>query len=66
MLIRIAALGALGYAGYRLWRSGALSGAAGSARVPPPLSVGRQPALAGGPLSGEATLIHPGEDMPRG
>lgn len=66
MLIRIAALGALGYAGYRLWRSGQPSGAAASARVPPPLSVGRQPALAGGPLSGETTLVHPGEDMPRG
>jgi hypothetical protein len=71
MLLRLAALGALGYAGYKyLQKNGGLSSLAGGGT-----SSGNRPAaepdlsdphvaMAGGPLSNDATVVHPGEPLP--
>jgi hypothetical protein len=62
MLLKLAALGAIGYVGYKyLEKNGGLSQLTGpgtSDRSDPHLAV------AGGPLSEGATLVHAGEPMP--
>ena len=61
MLLRLAALGALGYAGYKYYNQnrdevdGALRRLSQRARGEPDV------ALAGGPLSSDATVVHAGE-----
>ncbi len=54
MLIRLGLLGAVGYAGYRLLNQRRSSSGAGSSSLSPEPRV----ELAGGPLSGRATLQH--------
>ena len=61
MLIRLGLLGALGYAGYRLLNQQRSSSGSASPAVNPAPRV----ALAGGPLSGQATLQHTA-DAPEG
>ena len=76
MLLRLAALGALGYAGYKyLQKNGYLEtgngtpgGIGGSGRQE---STGTEPdlsdphvAMPGGPLSSEAAVVHAGEPLP--
>ena len=52
-MIKLAALGALGYAGYRYLQKSRARGGVGSRRTG-----ADSPRLAGGPLSGQATLAH--------
>lgn len=62
MLIKLAALAAIGYAGYKHFyedRGSSLPSA-------PPRPSPDQRAVAGGPISGEAQLIHRGEELPTG
>jgi hypothetical protein len=60
MLLRMVALGALGYAGYKYYEKN-VSGRPQSTE--PDLS-DPQVALAGGPLSSEAAVVHAGDDLP--
>ncbi len=76
MLLRLAALGALGYAGYKYLQkngyletgSGSSVGTGGFGRQQ---STGSEPdlsdphvAMPGGPLSSEAAVVHAGEPLP--
>jgi len=62
MLIKLAALAAIGYAGYKyFYEDGGSSSPSASSR--PSLD---QRAVAGGPISGEAKLIHSIEELPGG
>ncbi len=61
MLIKLAALGALGYAGYTYYRK---TMGEDTPRTPALSFHPEQRAIAGGPLSSQARLIHPGEDLP--
>ena len=71
MLLRLAALGALGYVGYKyLQNSGGLSqltgrgsGDASTGSAEPDLS-DPHVAMAGGPLSNDATIVSGGEPLP--
>jgi len=64
MLLKLAALGALGYAGYKYYNQNrdqvdsALRRLSRGARTEPDV------ALAGGPLSSEASVVHAGEPLP--
>jgi len=60
MLIKLAAFAAVGYAAYKY-----LSDDGGSSVLnASPLPSADPRAVAGGPISGEAQLIHSGEDLP--
>lgn len=65
MLLKLAALGALGYAGYRYYQKNTTSGRAAGGTTPtaPDLSDPRV-AMAGGPLSEQASVIEPGQPLP--
>lgn len=62
MLIKLAALAAVGYAGYKYFYEDAGSSTPRASSRP---SLDPR-AVAGGPISGEARLIHRGEDLPTG
>lgn len=68
MLLRLVALGAAGYAGYKYLTQARAERAPYPAQQAPgahePAAAAPDVAVAGGPLSGEATLIHKGEDLP--
>ncbi|MGC1270776.1 MAG: hypothetical protein WA842_09295 [Croceibacterium sp.] len=62
MLLKLAALGAIGYAGYRTYVS--RKGSTSSSRTGTELDLSDpQVALAGGPLSSEAALRHAGQPL---
>jgi uncharacterized membrane protein YebE (DUF533 family) len=52
-MLRLAALGALGYAGYRYFQKNRATGGAANRST-----MADGPRLAGGPLSGQATVQH--------
>ena len=52
-MLRLAVLGALGYAGYRYFQKNRAAGGAGSRGT-----MAEGPRLAGGPLSAEAKVYH--------
>ncbi|WP_126665626.1 hypothetical protein [Croceibacterium ferulae] len=60
MLIKLAALAAVGYAGYKYLNGNGGSTVPSASPRPSP----DQRAVAGGPISGEAQLIHRGEKLP--
>ncbi|WP_152608716.1 hypothetical protein [Croceibacterium mercuriale] len=62
MLIKLAALAAAGYAGYKYFYEDKGSSAPRVSSRPSP----NPRAVAGGPISGDAQLIHPGEELPSG
>jgi uncharacterized membrane protein YebE (DUF533 family) len=62
MLLRIAALGALGYAGYKYYQKNGLDfGLDGGTSGEPATASDPDIDVAGGPISGEATIVHAGE-----
>lgn len=69
MLLKLAALGALGYAGYRYYQKnmdGRRNGTGASAATPssaPDVSDPRV-AMAGGPLSEQASVVEAGQPLP--
>lgn len=62
MLLKLAALGAIGYAGYRYYQTTRGTSPSPTTASPPDLS-DPQVALAGGPLSSEAALRHAGQPL---
>ena len=62
MFIKLAAFAAVGYAGYKFFYEGRGSSLPSTSSRP-----SRDPrAVAGGPISGDAQLIHRGEELPSG
>lgn len=62
MFIKLAAFAAIGYAGYKYFYEDKASSLPSTSARP-----SRDPrAVAGGPISGEARLIHRGEELPSG
>ena len=59
MLIKLAALGALGYAGYRYF-----TGEQAKRQTPAPASSPEENLVAGGPLSSSATVQHSADAPP--
>jgi len=68
MIRKLAALGAIGYAGYHLYRTskGTAPSSSTSQTGTEPNVSDPQVALAGGPLSTEAALRHAGQPLPQG
>ena len=63
MLLKLAALGTLGYLGYNYYRKTSASRPAESDRATPDVSK-PDVALAGGPLSEEARVVEAGRPLP--
>jgi uncharacterized membrane protein YebE (DUF533 family) len=65
MLLKLAAMGALGYLGYRYYQDNYAPAGVGRA-APQSGAAAPEVALAGGPLSSEAALVHSSDDLPAG